>query len=379
MPHRCAKLPDTEVLLNSIVGSLVRENLIGHGSILDAGAKDGRWACYYATLDAKRIVHALDPDPANIREISKFSKAYRASNALHNLMPLMGLLGERSANATARDLQRRFNVGFPNGKVPKTIPIYSIDDLYLGGRLQPPPQRLSLAHLDVEGAELAVLRGAAGVVSRDRPVLITEVTVHASHKYSRALLELTSQMGYDSFVIEEITGVRADLRNLLHLPREQHAIFAASSALNIGAVTHALQAVRPETIATHAFPCCTVGGACCPPGNKARVQCCAHWRVHRWMQAALRDGSSDLQWMTRHTWYDQALLRWRPAPELLQLQQQVRSRPMQDAGFSYFTRPNATAQSDVRTRERRSTGNTRSPSATAHTHRSHLFRLGSAA
>ena len=105
---------------------------------------------------------------------------------------------------------------------------------------------------------------------------------------------------------------------------------------NLAVATHALQAVTPETIAEHAFPCCAEGASCCPAGNKARVQCCAHWRVHEWMRAALRDGTADLQLVARATWYDQALLRWRAADELLMLQQQLRSRSASDAGFSYF-------------------------------------------
>ena len=337
MPNKCRELPGKEVLLNSIIASmLLEQRLRPGGAILDAGAKDGRWACHYASIDPARPIHAMDPDPKNVEAISASGRAWKTENRLPNLIPMHGLLDEHSTNFTVRELRERplkYRMEI-NAPPRMRVPAYSIDDLYLSHLKQ---HRLALAHLDVEGNELSVLRGAERVIRRDRPVIVTELAVHASHTYSRALIESVRRLDYSSFVIEEITGVRADLRNVLHLPREQHARFATCSALNVAVTTHALQAVTPETITAHAFPCCVVGASCCPPGNKARVQCCAHWRVHEWMRAALHNGT-DLQFMTRHTWYDQRLLRWRPADELLSLQQQVRARNVSD-GFSYFRLP----------------------------------------
>src|SRR5262249_17480823 len=47
----------------------------------------------------------------------------------------------------------------------------------------PLPTRVSLVKLDAEGHELAVLRGMAGLLKRDRPALIVEVSGGASAEF----------------------------------------------------------------------------------------------------------------------------------------------------------------------------------------------------
>jgi len=42
-------------------------------------------------------------------------------------------------------------------------------------------ERLGMLHLDMEGSELLALEGARGVISRDRPILGTELHVHGGY------------------------------------------------------------------------------------------------------------------------------------------------------------------------------------------------------
>ena len=373
MVGRCPGGPKTETILNAIVSSLIWERRLSPGVILDAGAFDGTWACFYAQVAAEaapspssvRPILAIDPDEANVESMRRFG--------VSNLFPMMSMLGNRSAHidpaeaSSLRDASGHEAIRLRNRstayRAALHVPMLALDDLFMaGGRWA--GQRLALAHLDVEGNELMALRGASELVRRDRPVIVTEVTVHLWRAEAEALLRHMTALDYDSYLIEEIVGIRADLRNIIHFPRERFNQFRASSALTIATVTRGLQAVQAESLAQHAFPCCERGRECCSVSKDGRAKdCCAHYKVHDWMRAAMRNGSDDLQWYTRHTWYDQAQLRFRPSDEMLLLQQQVRSRPLSRAGFSYVVQPNHTLLGAMRARRATATAATRRAAA----------------
>jgi hypothetical protein len=139
-------------------------------------------------------------------------------------------------------------------------------------------------------------------------------------------------------VIEEITGVRADLRNLLHVPREQHKRFAGSSGLDLAVALRGLQAVNASTLSQHAFPCCARGAECCPIGRRGHTRsCCSHGAVHKWLNRVVQHGGADLQWSTRTTWYDQHRHIFQRARDLLHYQEEERRRPLEAVGFSFNT------------------------------------------
>jgi hypothetical protein len=110
---------------------------------------------------------------------------------------------------------------------------------------------------------------------------------------------------------------------LLNLPRarlfpRQRNLFYGSATLDLAVAARALVAVTAETIGSFAFPCCSYGGECCPgtgpEGRKAThgvkrpegqfFSCCAHWRVHAWMEKSMKEGTLDLgaSYLTRSTW-----------------------------------------------------------------------------
>ena len=151
------------------------------------------------------------------------------------------------------------------------------------------------------------------MLERDQPLLTTESTVHYDANATRAQLSLLQAAGYDSYLIEEIAGMRADVRNLLHVPRSRKGSFVGSNALDLAVAAKVLFAVTPRTIASFAFPCCRRGGECCPvgpSGKLARNTCCMHWKVHEWLREALQLGLDDTRRFTRTTWYDEKWLQF---------------------------------------------------------------------
>lgn len=185
----------------------------------------------------------------------------------------------------------------------------------------------------VEGFEPQALEGAAHTLRRDAPIVATEVAVHRWPSITRRVLEMMAAADYASFLVEEIAGQRADIRNLLHLPRRRWDAFAQSShVLTVALASHSLVAVDASSIEQFAFPCCRRGAECC-----SDARCCSHTSVQRFLHRAVVRGGEDLQYYTRTTWYDGKWLRVLPTYEqMLRLQRQWRNRSVEEAGFSYF-------------------------------------------
>jgi len=161
-------------------------------------------------------------------------------------------------------------------------------------------------HLDLEGHELPTLSGARQLLQRDKPLLSYEVAVHRHQAHTKALLGYIDSLGYSSFLIEEIAGMTADVRNVLAVPASRLRAFTSSPALTAAYLGNALLPVDESTILLHAFPCCAPKQPCCPGGRNG---CCAHWQVHKWIGSVVAQGGADLTFFTRRRWYDQG---WKP-------------------------------------------------------------------
>ncbi|KAL3893083.1 MAG: hypothetical protein SGPRY_014490, partial [Prymnesium sp.] len=311
----CRLRPSREPLLNAIIAGLLLEARIPTGAIVDAGAADGRTACYFAAIAPDRLVHAVDPSYRNVLWIErKYGTRYQ------NLLPFHGGLGDQpAANQSERKSMVTANQNFT---------IFRLDDLFEGPWKG---QTMALGHFDVERWEERVLRGALRVIKRDAPLLTTEVEVQRRPQATASLLHLLDDLGYDSFLIEEITGMSADLRNLLHVPRSRMQAFQGSNILDVAVASRSLFAVVPDNINEFAYPCCRSGGACCPDA----YHCCSHALVSQWLNSVIRSGGADLQWYSRTSWYDQHQHTFRS--ELFDAQEEERRRNISTAGMSFNT------------------------------------------
>jgi FkbM family methyltransferase len=71
----------------------------------------------------------------------------------------------------------------------------------------PATARIGFIKIDVEGHEAAVLRGAAGVITRDRPILLTEVEArHGSDV--EAVFAMLASHGYSGFALIDESGLQ---------------------------------------------------------------------------------------------------------------------------------------------------------------------------
>ena len=103
-------------------------------------------------------------------------------------------------------------VAFASRASAPAFRVFRLDDLFLDGGPWA-GERFAFGHFDVEGSELGLLRGAASILARDRPIFTAEVATHRT-KYNEELLAFVASKGYQAYV---------DCRNVLCLPREREA------------------------------------------------------------------------------------------------------------------------------------------------------------
>ena len=120
----------------------------------------------------------LDPSPNNVRDAEK------RYSVLKNVHILQGGLGDKVGTMKARDQSFQMETG-------AEFPLFTLDSLfYEKGR------KLAFAHLDVEGLELDVLKGAVKTIRQSKPIFTTEVRVHKDVAYTDALMDFIFDLGY---------------------------------------------------------------------------------------------------------------------------------------------------------------------------------------
>ena len=78
-----------------------------------------------------------------------------------------------------------------------TIPVVTLDE-----RLRAERRRIAAIKIDVEGHELSVLRGAAGILDRDAPVVVVEAEErHAGAENLAAVLAFLAERGFEGWFV----------------------------------------------------------------------------------------------------------------------------------------------------------------------------------
>ena len=156
-------------------------------TVVEAGANIGSLTICLARLAAGGGVHAIEPE----RVLFQTLCANIALNSLTNVYCHHAAAGERPGTIAVPPLDHnqpnnfgglRLGESYPAG-VP--TPVITIDGLGLA--------RCDLLKIDVEGMELAVVRGAAETIRKFRPLLYLE---HNRYQNSPALIELLFGLGY---------------------------------------------------------------------------------------------------------------------------------------------------------------------------------------
>lgn len=167
---------------------------------LDIGADVGEFTI--AMLTASRSVIAFEPRPAQARDLAAMFSAVGAAVRIEavalsdepGITPMRVLESDpgRSTIDTDNTLNDVDDAGNPVQTI--NVPVRRLDDLNLDD--------VGLVKVDVEGHELAVLRGAAETLTRNRPAILVEAEERHHPNAVAAITKLLTGLNYAGYFIE---------------------------------------------------------------------------------------------------------------------------------------------------------------------------------
>ncbi len=181
------------------------------GVVIDAGACLGDHTATYAKLVGEiGMVWAIEPMPLTYQALALNFKG------APNVRTMNAALGcENGTEAMIADPNIGSSRMVPRG--PKTIevPTLTIDSLRL--------TRVDFIHLDCEGFEMCVLRGAVDTLRRCRPVIVLEINkafLKANESSESLVVSLLESHHYRMHETEPLHGPHLGQRDILCLPYE---------------------------------------------------------------------------------------------------------------------------------------------------------------
>jgi len=202
--HRVAPIETLNFLDYEKHEALMIERLVKNGdTVFDVGANMG----YYSILLAKKYsdvtVHCFEPIPTTFEICKQNINLNFLDNIVCNNFGLADKNGnftfyfypEGSGNASAVNVSGRSKVEEISCKL-KTLDDY-IENLDL---------RVDFIKCDVEGGELFTFLGGNKAISRDKPIVFTEILRKYCLKYNydhNEIFKFFYEMGYEAFTVQE--------------------------------------------------------------------------------------------------------------------------------------------------------------------------------
>jgi FkbM family methyltransferase len=185
-------LGTSEPVIQELLGSLLAPGAV----FFDIGANVG----FFSVIAARMVgptgtVVAFEPLPANVVGL----RANAARNGMDQVRVIAAAVGDRAAtvalqvtsdptHARLREVRER-----DDAIDELEVPMVTVDELVDAGVIPPP----TVIKLDVEGAEVAALRGMTGTLRRHRPTVVCEL--HGTNRQVGAVLR-------DSGYVVEVVG-----------------------------------------------------------------------------------------------------------------------------------------------------------------------------
>lgn len=155
--------------------------------VVDVGANIGTHSVFFGkVVGPGGMVYSLEPQ----RIQYEFLCANLVLNNLTNVIPIHAGAGEEntSIHVPVLDPNKVMNFGclqIEGHNTGDVVPIIRLDDLKLSG--------CNLIKIDVEGMEMSVLRGAAGILEKKRPAVFCE---NNSRQGSSEVVQFLTDAGY---------------------------------------------------------------------------------------------------------------------------------------------------------------------------------------
>ncbi|MFC1545971.1 FkbM family methyltransferase [Pseudomonadota bacterium] len=201
--------PNIEVLLRKTIFSLYKQGYLSEKkSIIDIGCWLADNSLVWAKLlECDSTVYAVDPSIENL----SFGKELAELNGIHNVSWVEAVCSDKLGVSLDFDGQLD-HTGFYESSDSNSMQIKSTTlDEIVGESNR---QNIGLLHVDVEGFELKVLRGAEAIIDESRPVIIFEQ--HISKEDVGSVVGFLKAKNYDIFMINEVVpGSSLDCRNFI--------------------------------------------------------------------------------------------------------------------------------------------------------------------
>jgi FkbM family methyltransferase len=222
-------------LAGSVEMAAMRRHVRPGDLALDIGARRGLFTAYLADLvGPDGIVEAFEPFPPNVLALRRLfsgrpqvrvhAVALSAATRTATLaVPLEGRHPDTALGSLERD---------PAGRPAVTVEVACrrLDDL-LVRRDRP----VRFIKCDVEGHELSVFRGAAGVIAADRPVVLVEIEQRHTAEPVATRFDFFASLGYTGWYLHRghpprpvaaANGADGDGNMYLFLPKAENAAVA---------------------------------------------------------------------------------------------------------------------------------------------------------
>jgi FkbM family methyltransferase len=207
---------------NELPVQQVLSDYLSPGTVFyDIGANIGFFSVAAARLVGEEgQVYAFEPLPENAAVIRRNIKI----NGFENIQVIEAAVADRSGAAEFLVAHYSGGSALASASVPPdlkeiiTVEIVALDDLIARGQIRLP----NLVKIDVEGAELQVIKGMSATLSQHCPILVFEIDdsdPEAFQKKQAACTDYLAVFGYSVTQLEEsYPGIHWKVGNYLALP-----------------------------------------------------------------------------------------------------------------------------------------------------------------
>jgi FkbM family methyltransferase len=201
--------PKAEVLLRKTIFRLFKEGYISSNkSIIDIGCWLGDNSLVWAKLlDKESTVYAVDPSIENL----SFGQELAELNSIFNVSWEHAVCSDNPGIPLSFQGNIDHAIFSESNTTNQNIMVSTTLDEIVG---EINHETIGLLHVDVEGFELKVLRGAETIIDKSRPVITFEQ--HISKEDVGTVVSFLKEKNYDVFMINEvIPECNLDCRNFI--------------------------------------------------------------------------------------------------------------------------------------------------------------------
>ena len=170
-------------------------------AILDIGANLGFMTYHLAKKFPKLKIHSFEPIPSNLKTLKKIKDKFKLSNvsihsyALGNYTGSAQMILPKLNNVLFQGLShiKHESITDLNEGENYTVEMKTIDELFKTEKIQ-------AIKMDVENFENFVLKGGLSVITRDHPIIYTELWENDNRKFC---FDLLISLNYIPYIILE--------------------------------------------------------------------------------------------------------------------------------------------------------------------------------